>query len=193
MRNNNLKQRLPALLCCAFLLTVLSYCSSDQELLEYEPKRILIDAIKVKGSDYLELTYSYEKFINGLTNSQKTMIQEFISFQEANAQNARALEEATCTCQTWESSCSASTWFSSCCVCWNPATHEGGCATFGPMTFCRSEPIEPSIGGREAIVNFVNFYPGRFSEMLIFAHEKGMNTRSIEFEHNKLIALAVED
>lgn len=73
-----------------------------------------------------------------------------------------------CSCPSGWGSCSSSCLFTDCCICFNPATSEGGCACYWGFGSCRTAPAgSTKVSGIYASDGAkVSFSFDRFDEML---------------------------
>src|SRR5258708_3800842 len=72
-----------------------------------------------------------------------------------------------CSCPGSWASCSASCWFSDCCICFNPATSEGGCGCWFGVGMCKSALIGANKSGNYVSADAKSYFSfERFNEMI---------------------------
>lgn len=103
-----------------------------------------------------------------------------------------ALLKPDCNCKDSQANCEADCLFSSCCICFDPTTHEGGCACYLGFSSCKTEPISStpssfSIQNTELEELEVTLFPIRIDKYFNYLKQKKYNITVLKDVYSNLL------
>ncbi len=106
-----------------------------------------------------------------------------------------------CRCKDYEDQCNSNCAFSTCCVCWNPQTHEGGCACYFGIASCRTEVKEEESAPDALMTNepesdeikVVTIYYDRITKLFEYLTSRKIDISEVKEVYNELITKSLSD